>query len=137
MSDWNAEYKAKVREFMATHGAPVEFVPRRFEWQSDDEVSIYHWDDFTKAKHATPVSKYNPKGGCHWVVPEGAVLYERTYRQFDGTFTSDKDEHGVNVRGVHCACGRYTDVTLRWVGSVGEMLRAILDLPDARVEVTL
>ena len=123
MTDWTVEYKAKVRSFIATKGVPVEF-DKRYAWQEDDEVSIYGWQDFDAASHCREYGD-----GCHWIVPEGAELSERTYRQFEDTDAGNRQEMGVNVKGCRCACGRYTDVTLRWIGSVAEMLREVLGPP--------
>jgi hypothetical protein len=134
MADWTVEYKAKVREFIAKRGRPVRF-EKRYDFQDDDEVSVYGWvdngpDDHTRGWGGEPAE-------CRWVVPEGVRLYERTYNLFDNTFTDNKDEHGVNVTGCHCACGKYSDVTLRWVGSLAEILHEILELTGYRPEVVL
>lgn len=136
MTDWNDEYKARVRTFVEQHGKPVEFTEKRYDWQDDDQVSVYGWTDYDALKHCKPKEGWRG-GGCHWIVPEGATMYERTYSQFEGTFTDNNDEAGVNVKGCHCACGKYTDMTLRWVGSVTDMLHSILQLPNARLEITL
>lgn len=128
MPDWTDEYRAKVREFMAKNGQKVEVQPKRYGWQGDDETSTYGWTDYEAQEHI--------RKGCHWIVPGGATLYERTYSQFDGTDVDNLQEVGVNVRGCECACGKYQKVILRWTGSVTTMLHSILGIPS-RVEVEL
>ena len=63
------------------------------------------------------------------------VLREVTYSMFTDTFSGNDDEVGVECSPVHCACGKYTDVTLRWVGSLGDLMHAIFGpvVPDTGV----
>lgn len=137
MTDWNEEYRAKVRDFMARNGKRI-LVDKRYGFDPDDAVSPYGWTDYDAMEHVRSVEiKKYPGEGCHWIIPEGAVLYERTYYMFNGTFHDNTDEIGVNVKGCRCACGKYEDAILRWTGSVGEMLHDILNLPDSQKEVTL
>jgi len=127
---WTDEYRAKVREFIEGKGRKVQVEEKRFEWERDDEANVYGWVDYEAQDHI--------REGCRWIVPEGAVMYERTYSQFQDTFTENSEDHGVNVRGARCACGKYTDVILRWDGSVTDMLHTILGLPTStNVEVEL
>lgn len=135
MTDWSDEYRARVRDFMARHGNPVQFRPRQYDWEADDEVSTYGWHDLEAMDHAGGTVRR--RGTCHWVVPEGARLSERSYTMFAGTFVDADHEMGVNVTGARCACGRYPNVTLRWVGSVAEMLHDLLGLPNQVIEVEL
>lgn len=140
--DWSVEYKAKVREFIAKKGAKIE-VDNRYSFGDDDDVSTYGWHDYAAGQHCFPESwreKYPerfPDPPCHWIVPEGAKLYERSYSMFTDTFHSNQDEIGVNVKGCRCACGKYEDVILRWTGTLAEMLHDILGMPNLRAEVEL
>lgn len=131
MSDWNDEYKAKVRAFVAEHGTKVDV--RGHDPRGLEDVSTYGWQDYDAYKHV-----YKGSGGddCSWVVPEGAVMRERSYTEWGGTFGESTTEVGVNVYGCSCRCGKYSDVILRWDGSVTDMLHSILDLP-VNMEVTL
>jgi hypothetical protein len=121
-----AEYKAKLREFMESKGRPVEFEPLR-SYETTPRPSIYGWSDYTAGNHIHPWEK--DKQGCSWVVPEGAELVEETYSQFQDTDADNLQEVGINVSPCHCACGEYTDVTLRFTGSLTEVLHSILGLP--------
>lgn len=128
---WSDEYKMKMREFMQAHGNPVEFEPKRYDWQSDDDrVSTYGWTDYEVLQHVR-------EGTCRLIVPEGAVLTERTYSQFTDTNHSNEMEVGVNVSGCHCACGAYDNLTVRYVGTVQEVMRHILNIPNFEAGVAL
>ena len=129
---WDDRYKSLVRTFIAQHGDSVCF--EEPQYNGDDCVSFYGWRDYSTFEH---VNKLGKTPACKWVVPEGAELSEVTYSQFAGTFTDADQEVGVNVSGAHCACGKYTDITLRWTGTVTDMLHSILGLPDARLSITL
>lgn len=128
-NDWETEFRAKLRKFMEDEGEPVLFVPKHYEWQEDDQVSTYGWHDWDAVWHCKPGRSHPESAGCHWIVPEGAVAYEREYSQFTDTFHDNEDEVGINVRPAHCACGKYTDVTLRYVGSLAEVIRELTGTP--------
>ena len=135
---WKDEYRELVRDFMARNGRPMQ-VNRDATW-SGDRVSTYGWghEDWKIHRH---VSEYGPRNlqgeSCHWIVPEGATLEEHTYSMFAGTFTENTDEHGCEVYPVHCACGRYKDITLRWTGSLTEMLHDILGINGIQKGIVL
>jgi hypothetical protein len=129
-----AEYKAKLRDFMEREGRKVEFNERERErhpeWP-EFHVSTYGWTDYEAERHIhAPAWRETVHGdGCKWVVPEGAELVEQTYSQFTDTFSDNEQEVGINVSGCHCACGKYTDVTLRYVGTLSQVLHSLLGLP--------
>lgn len=135
---WKDEYRALIRDFMARNGSAMD-VNRESEYQFD-RVSVYGWShrDWRIYEHTAQFdSKYNIGDGCNWVVPEGATLEEHTYSMFAGTFTSNTEEHGCEVYPVHCACGKYEDITLRWTGTVTEMLHDILGIDGIQKGITL
>jgi hypothetical protein len=117
--DWTVEYKRRVREFMQQNGRAVEHRDDSYGLQN---VSVYGWCDYDAQRHI-----YDDK--CAWIVPKGAQLEERTYSQFVGTFTDNAEEIGINVSPAHCACGRYTNRTLRHDGSLQDILAGILKIP--------
>lgn len=124
---WDEEYKAKLRDFMARKGTPAE-VNRESEW-GWDRVSVYGWisQDYRHIHDAK----------CSWVVPEGARLEEHTYSQFGDTVNGNDDEVGVEVFPVHCACGQKQNVTLRYVGSLQEVLHDVLGLSPGNPGIDL
>jgi hypothetical protein len=136
MTDWTDEYKRKMRAFMEEKGVPVAVEKRGYDWEKDDDVSPYGWTDYDALRHCKGVDSGYQGDGCAWVVPEGARLYERTYNQFDGTFTDNKNQVGINVAGCRCACGKYTDTFLRFDGTLDEVIRQITGAPG-RAEIIL
>jgi hypothetical protein len=118
------EYKERLRELLRTKGHAVVFSERDFE-----EVSPYGWTYFRADHHCTPkissLGLNRNAGDCQWVIPEGAKVVERTYSMFAGTFTDNDSEVGINVSPVHCQCGKYKDMTLRYTASLGETIRAL------------
>jgi hypothetical protein len=120
---WEEEYKAKLRDFMARKGTPAE-INRDRDAGDYGRVSVYGWISMDY-RHV-----YEGKR-CSWVVPEGARLEEHTYSLFQDTFSGNADEVGIEVYPVHCACGEKTDVTLRYVGSLGDVMRDIAGIEYA------
>lgn len=116
--DWTVEYKRRVREFMQERGAPVDFRDQ----YGTRTANVYGWHDYDAMRHIL-------EDKCAWIVPEGAQLEEQTYSQFVGTFTDNAEEIGMNVFPAHCACNRYTNITLRHDGSLQETLAGILGIP--------
>ena len=113
---WQDDYKEKLRDFMARKGTPARI---NHDAEDDyDRVSFYGWisDEY---RHI-----YDAK--CSWVVPEGSRLEEHTYQQFTDTFHSAEYEVGIEVYPVHCACGKQQNVTLRYAGSLGDVIRDIV-----------
>lgn len=123
MSD---EYKAKLRAFMAEKGRAVQFEEPRYSWQTGKEVSSYGWINMGAEDHVRPVGGGE---GCRWIVEQGVELTEETYSMFTDTDADNAREVGINVSPVHCACGKYRDVTLRYVGSLTDVLHTLLELP--------
>jgi hypothetical protein len=125
------EYREKLRDFVARKGRKVNF-EKRWGFEEDDEVSIYGWVDYDAEAHLQGRDRKGERTlpPCSWVVPEGAELYERTYSMFTDTFSDNEQEVGINVKGCRCACGKYADVTLRYKGSLTEVLADILGLPE-------
>lgn len=130
------DQKVKMRAFLQAEGRAVQFTGRKGDYQP---VSTYGWHDHEAWEHTSTRRKSYGKhffgDDCSWVVEPGVVLREVVYSMFDSTFTGNKDEVGVECSPVHCACGKYTDVTLRWVGSLGDLMHAIFGpvVPDTGV----
>lgn len=136
MTDWTDEYKRLMREFMERRGSKVNAAEKRYDWQEDDSVSTYGWTDYDAFNHVYPAEWKRPGDGCRWIVPEGAVLYERTYSLFTDTFHDNENEVGINVKGCRCACGKYEDVILRFTGSLADVMLELTGAPR-QAEVTL
>jgi len=80
--------------------------------------------------------KLDPSTACSLVIPEGVEVKEVSYSEFQDTFSSNKEKVGVNAYGgdkespttIHCACGKYSGIMVRWEGSLMEALQSILGL---------
>lgn len=103
---------------MARKGTPAE-INRDAEYNFQ-RVNVYGWISMDY-RHI-----YDSK--CSWVVPVGTRLEEHSYSQFTDTFSDNEEEVGIEVYPVHCACGELKDVTLRYVGSLGDVIRDIVGL---------
>lgn len=119
MTKVDDEIKAGMRRLVAEKGRKLDYCESAYE-----EVSQYGWTDYEAWEHID--------GGCEWVIPPGTKVIEKTYSMFDGTFTSNKDEVGINAEGVSCKCGKYKRVTIRVVMSLGEAIRELIGYDSTR-----
>lgn len=118
--------KQLVRRLVQEKGTPVAFEDHGYSW--GPTVSTYNWMDIDAREHVA-------NGDCTWTIEEGARLREETYSVFEGTLTDNRDEIGVNVFPARCTCGNYTDMTLRYLGSLGDVLRFVLGVEDGGIEL--
>lgn len=124
-----AKYRDALRDLMERKGVPVEINPdAEYDF---DEVSTYGWVAYEARDHCQTVEGNDRYGGCRWVVEPGAELRERTYSQFVDTDADNKNEVGINVSPVHCACGKYQDMTLRYTASLADTLRDLFGSDDS------
>lgn len=128
---FSEDLKHAIRGFIVEAGKPVQFIGE--DSSGKPAVSFYSWWDFGAIRHVD--ARY---GACAWEVPEGSFMYEETYDQFQGTFyEGDTSEDGINVSGCRCACGKYADVTLRWEGTLAELINHLAPKDDTKVGWTL
>jgi hypothetical protein len=128
MSNFDNELKEMMRLYLATSGVKVDFEER---W-GNLYPNVWGWEDSNSVHHMRPASGKYPGDGCYWVVPEGSVVKEETYSQFDGTGHCARYEVGINVEHVDCACGKYKDVTIRVTASLGEAIQQLLNYDPAK-----
>ena len=133
------DQKTKMRAFLQEQGRAVQFTGARDATTSRSRRTA----GTTTTPGSTSASAPAPSGrtyfgdGCSWVVEPGVVLREVVYSMFTDTFHDNENEVGVECSPVRCACGKYTDVTLRWVGSLGELMHAIFGPDVPKTGVTL
>jgi hypothetical protein len=118
----------RIREFLARSAKKVKVTGwvdgEPWRWAA---VSVYGWQDWDASEHMRPYDKdVEP---CRWIIAPGAEVHEVTYSQFADTFTGNEDEVGLNVYPASCACGKYTDVMLRWTGSLTTLMSAVFGVP--------
>ena len=122
------ELKQAIRTFIVKQGIPVRFIGT--DYLGEPLIDYYGWEDYAGQCHVDP--RYD---GCKWEVPEGSLLYEETYDQFQGTFyEGDTSEDGINVSGCRCACGKFTDVTLRWDGTLAELINHLAPKDESKIK---
>lgn len=120
MSNFEDELRERLRSFMIEHGEPVEFDEHdSYHYPGEKDVSLYGWRHIDAFEHVRG-------GGCRWVIAPEAHLVERSYAQFADTVSDNDDEVGVNVAPASCVCGKYQQMHLRYVGSLGSVLRYVL-----------
>lgn len=131
MADWRDGYRAAVGEYLQQHGQFVDlrhYPKHGWRNEPDDENdydeydTTYGWADY---RHCMDESRYGGTAACQVVSVDMATMREQSLSQFENTFTSNKMHAGVEVRAT-CACGEYTNKWLRWEGTVGDILPALL-----------
>ena len=124
--DWVAGYRAAVARLLAEKGSFVRLVayedePGWGEEEGDYNQSrvVYGWSgDYEWGIHQKAM-------GCEIVSWNHESLREKSLSQFEGTFTSNSNESGLEMKAT-CRCGEYTDKWVRWTGTLTEALEVIL-----------
>lgn len=142
-------YREMLRVFIARNGTPVFIDEHEREVAPDDPsswVSTHGWIDTAARDHTWEIAALDASAygraayamdpdryaGCHWIVPEGVHLVEVNYSQFGDSVSGNREEVGFNVSStsdasIDCACGKYTSMTLRYVGSLGDVMRSLFN----------
>lgn len=118
-------------------GAVAEAVARRGTGVSPQE-SVYGWQDFETVWHIKGrstddkgMSFYDPEIACHWVVPENPEIEEDVVDEFADTFVGNTETTVINLFHASCACGKYTDRTVRYAGSLSEFIPELFREDDS------
>jgi hypothetical protein len=131
MTEVSDQIKAGMRQLIADKGQKVNFISDEPDFWGEFRVSTFGWTDYEASEHT---ASYGDK--CHWIVPEGTLVKETSYSQFNGTFVDNEEQLGLNAAGCRCACGKYTDVTLRVTSSLGDAIQALLGYdPTTQMEL--
>lgn len=109
-------YLEVVKVFLERNGSPVAL-------DGNGLVNFYGWTNYA-ARHHTATTE--TCGG--WALHPDALVEERDFDQFDDTLSPAITETGVQASPASCWCGMYTNVTLRWTGSMRDLLRMLLAL---------
>lgn len=100
-----------VAETVARLGSPVADHEDQYGWK--DHAAIHH------NKGLDPDSyTYVKENACAWVAPENPELEETYISEFVNTFTDNDDTAVINLLHVNCSCGKYTDRTIRYEGTI-------------------
>lgn len=99
-----AEYCEALSQVVLARGTLVHEDPSIYMWEDDDAYNdCPHLSECRVVHYGDPV--------------------EVQWDEFLGTDITPATHHGVDLPGVHCACGRVTDRTVRLNMPVPEMLR--------------
>lgn len=118
--DWVAGYRAAVAGLLAKSGdfVRLEAYDTGRSWVKDgdydDLATTYGWSGWDGHSRKCGIKEWNLES-----------LRERSLSQFQGTFTSNTDEVGMEMKAT-CNCGKYTDKWVRYVGTLGDALETIL-----------
>lgn len=113
-----------MRVFMERYGEAVDINPdAEYEW---DEVSTYGWQHTEANRHIHPYKEQ----GCQWRLSHEATIVNRTYSMFTDTFHDSADEVGINMGPASCVCGAYTGITLRYTGTLGDIMPRLLGIDE-------
>lgn len=163
MSVFASEYREVLRTLIAEKGEAVQREERYpyDEYHSVwEDYSTYGWRDYYVSDHLRGETKrvkvpgwedlpsyrqYRtevvPGTGCELVIPEGVEVREVNFSEFQDTCSDNREVVGVNAWGgdaespttIHCACGKYTGLMIRWEGSLMDAVTALLKIKDKKV----
>lgn len=86
------------------------------------DASFYGWRDYSEEEWVGRRPHYR---ACALT---GTSVHETSWGEFMGTFyDGDTTVHGVEVRGVSCACGRLKDRRVRWTAHPGDVAKAVFE----------
>lgn len=120
-NDWVEGYRKAVSRLLERHGTFVrlegyeDLLPGTAEGDYDEYRLTYGWSDYD----------YEHIGKCGIKAWDYESLRERSLSQFQGTFTDNTEEVGMEMRAT-CNCGKFTNKWVRYTGSLGEALQAVL-----------
>lgn len=122
----------------AYQGAISKVILVRGEAVREDE-STYGWTDYDFMNHLAGRKNYShqyPTGPCEIVLTDDTV-YENTIYEFEGTDASSSYHHVAELRHCECTCGARKDFTMRYKGSLSDVLAAIEVLEDVAPEAVV
>lgn len=112
MSD--AGFKAAARATVLKGGVPADTEKNwTYGWQ------VFDWDHNEKTLASDPT--------CMWRETIETEMIEYTFSEFNGTFTDNTDKTVLALTHVVCSCGKYKDTTIAIEGSVGDLLKQLLE----------
>lgn len=118
--DWIAGYRAAVAGLLAKSGDFVRLDAYNTgrSWvragDYDDMRTIYGWRDWDGHLRECGIKAWDTES-----------LRERSLTAFQGTFTSNTEEVGMEMKAT-CNCGKYADKWVRYEGTLGDALSTIL-----------
>ena len=115
---WQHAYSKSLAKVVIAKGEPARV-----------NESTYGWVDYELLSHLrghrgyTFSGNYSP-GPCEIIVTDDSV-HENSISEFVGTDVSNDYNTYAEIRHCQCSCGAATDFTMRYKGSLGDLLGAI------------
>lgn len=122
-NDWVDGYRRAVTVLLSKRGTFVDLAhydKKTYSWQRSDDgdydeyTTTYGWQEYDRHVQDCGISEWDL-----------ASLREKHLSVFQGTDADGSTETGLEMRAT-CNCGMYADKWVRWVGTAGEALSAIL-----------
>ena len=137
------EFKEGLRSLLTERGQVVHMDQRNSSSSNPfEQYSEYGWVDYKATVHTQQHFDFAHSDDelteagfarCRLVIPRGAKVAEVAYSEFAGTGYASEQKAGVNAYGgrsgpkaIHCSCGKYRGLMVRWEGTVEDALRHIL-----------
>ena len=125
------DYKEALRAFIERSATPV-VIDKHCTTEIWDSYSIYGWQNRDIESHAKEC------GGI--VAPKGIQIREVMISQVEDYFADNSETVGINAWGgekdsataIHCVCGKYSGMMIRWTGSLYDAMQGVLGLDDQR-----
>lgn len=96
------------------------------------DEDIYGWGDYHAEKHIRDyVIDGNGKTvlveSCAWILDSNAEMEEATLSLFEDTFSENSTVYVINAYPASCACGKYTERTIRYEGDLSAFVAILLN----------
>jgi hypothetical protein len=122
------EVRAAMREVIRDLGSPVDFDLRYakgddFSKNPGFYIDYYGWEDYDISRHL--------RHDCQLMMPDSVTIREVDFTQFGGTDADSDEYHGILATGdivqpIRCECGEYDAISLLYLGTFSDILKATL-----------
>lgn len=121
------EMYTAIARVVGNEGSPVSPTASVWGWKDNDATShINGWEHWDSQLH-----KRVKNDKCQWVISENKELNVTETTVFESHDSLNGFETiMVEVGPYHCECGKYSDVTLRYEGTIGSFLPRLFEDPS-------
>lgn len=84
-----------------------------------ENEDIFGWVNYDAVNHI--------RNGCRWVLPAEAKVRSIDVDEFADTLIGNRTLNTVECAGASCTCGAYKNVTLRYEGTIQDLVHDLLD----------
>lgn len=126
---WREEFRNEVKRVLLDKGMPVKYQDM-FDGDENPIPNPYGWRDWDVYQHITGKWYYGDVPNitpCGYVVSDEVVIVEEYFNEFQDTFSGNRHVIGINMFPVACRCGKYTGLTLRHDGTLGTLMKYLLE----------